>query len=36
MINDILDSFLNLILNDTDFEMKYFCLNILSNNKTIL
>jgi len=34
MINDILDSFLNLILNDSDFEMKYFCLNILSNNKT--
>ena len=34
MINDILDSFLNLILNEPDFEMKYFCLNILCNNKT--
>ena len=36
IMNSILDSFLNLIINDNDNEMKYYCLNILSNNTNLI
>ena len=36
IMNSILDSFLNLIINDNDNVMKYYCLNILSNNTNLI
>ena len=34
ILNNVLDAFLNLIINEPDVEIKYFCLNILCDNKT--